>query len=469
MGNTYWLKKGALLAVVALCVATVFVPAPSALVAVAAAIAVIASTLFVSGRLFITAEPLGAEHGGQYLDLPAENAGLKEMYDDQKVESLAYKKNVFLAMVPKNAKATGKVVPIPIIYEVSQGRSGNFANAQNNQTPMLLAEAMLTLRPDYSIATIGHQAALAAMDDKGGFVDFAKEFMDVAVQSAALSAGSALFRSGTGSRGAISTITAGVIVLTNPADVSQFGIGQTLQANSTDGGSPRAALGYVIARSVRGGSITVSAAAQQGAAGTPTGWAAADFLLVQGDNNSMMSGQAAWLPSTDPATTDNFYGMNRSPDTRLYGLFYNGISQSIEEALIDASLLQAREGGDPSHFFTNFGSMSALIKAMGTRREYVDWKSEDGVVGFRGVKVQGPNGIIEAYVDRNCQSATGFLNQLDTWKLYSLNAVPHIFNWGDGLEVLRLANGDAYEGRSGYFANLGCRAPGWNSQLALQV
>lgn len=405
---------------------------------------------------------------GAYLDLPAENAGLKEMYDGQKVENLAYKKNPLLTMMPKKPKATGKVIPIPIIYETSMGASSNFGNAQGNQTPMLLAEAFLTLKPDYSIATIGHQAALAAMDDKGGFIDFAKEFIDIAVQRASLRAALAMFRAGSGSIGQISSITNGVITLTNPADVSSFGVNQTLMGNSTDGGSPRAALGYVIARSVRAGTITVSATALQGSAGTPSGWAANDFLLVQGDNNSTMSGLQAWLPSTDPTSTDNFYGMNRSPDTRLYGLFYNGASQAIEEALIDDALLVAREKGDPRHFMTNYGSLSALIKAMGSRRDFVDWEG-DADIGFRGVKVQGPNGIIEAFADRNCQPATGYLLDMPTWCLYSLNEVPHIFNWGDGMEVLRLGNGDAYETRCGYYANVGCRAPGWNSQVALQT
>ena len=405
---------------------------------------------------------------GAYLDLPAENAGLKEFYDGQKVENLAYDKNPLLAMMPKNPNATGKVIPIPIIYEVSQGASNNFANAQGNQTPMLLAELFLTLKPDYSIATIGHQAALAAMDGKGGFINFSKKFIDIAVQSCALRQATAMYRAGTGSRGAISSIAAGVITLTNAADVSQFGINQTLQANSTDGGSPRAALGYVIARSVRAGTITVSSTALQGAAGSPTSWAANDFLLVQGDNNASMSGLSAHLPSTDPASTDNFYGCNRSPDSRLYGLYYNGVGQSIEEALIDDAMLVAREKADPKHFMTNYGSYAALVKAMGTRREFVDWKSEDATFGFRGAKIQGPNGVIECFPDRNCQAATGFLLQLDTWTLYSLNEVPHIFNWGDGMEVLRLGNGDAYETRTGAFSNMGTSAPGWNSQIALQ-
>jgi hypothetical protein len=179
-----------------------------------------------------------------------------------------------------------------------------------------------------------------------------------------------------------------------------------------------------------------------------------------------MSGFTAWLPSTAPTSTDNFYGVNRSVDSRLFGLAYPGQQQSIEEALIDASMLVAREGGDPRHHFTNYGTQAALNKALGARREYVDWE-RDGVIGFRGVKVQGPHGVIESYSDPMCQAATGFLTQLDTWKLYSVGgAVPHIKKYQDGIEMFRVSNADAMEIRVGYYGNIGCRAPGWNSQIA---
>lgn len=406
---------------------------------------------------------------GSYLDLPAGNAALKEWYDGQIVENLAYDDNPFLTMVPKKPNATGKQIPVPIAYEVSQGRSTNFQYAQLNQSPALLAEFMGVNRPDYSIATLANQAMLASQDERGSFLEFATFYVDIAIQSAALSAASSMYRSGTGSIGQISSITAGVITLTNPADTDQFGNNQTLQANSTDGGSPRAALGYVVARNVAAGTITVSSSAQGGAAGSPSGWTTSDYLLVQGDNNNKISGLSAWLPSTAPGSTDSFWGVNRSVDSRLYGIYYNGAQQPVEEALIDASLLNRREKGRPRHCMINFGSEAALIKALGARREYVDYKAEEADIGFRGTKIQGAAGPIDIFADRNCQPATAYLLQLNTWCLYSLNPVPHIFKYGDGLEMLRLANADASEVRCGYYAWLGCRAPGWSSQVALGV
>lgn len=405
-----------------------------------------------------------------YLDMTAANAALKEYYDDQKVENEAYDANPALVMVPKDTKAVGKYVPIPVLYEVSQGNSATFSNAQGNQTPMLLAEFLLTLTSDYSLATLTQQAMLASQDDKGSFIKFATKFIDVAIQASANRASTSLFRTGTGSRGAIATggITAGVITLSNPADVVNFGINQTLQASSTDGGTPLAALGYVIARNVTAGTITVSATAIGGTAGSPSGWAAGQFLLVQGDSNAVFKGFGGWLPSTAPGGSDNWFGVNRSGDTRLYGIYFNGQSQPIEEAIVDSALLNAREKGRPGHFITNFGSYSALSKALGARREFVNLET-DGGVKFRGIKLIGPNGDIECFADRSCQAATGFLLQMNTWKLYSLNAVPFIFKYGDGLDMLRVANADASETRVGFYAGLGCDAPGYNSQVTLSV
>lgn len=410
--------------------------------------------------------PAGVALAAAYLDMPAANAMLKEYYDSQKVENLAFQKNVALAMIPKNTDAEGKYVPVPTVYEVSQGIGATFANAQANQAPPQYAEFLITLRPDYSISSITEQARASSGSNVGAFMKQATQVYDGALQGSAKSASSALFRNGTGSVSTIGAITNGVITLGSAADIAQFSINQTLQANTTDGGTPLAALGYVIARNVIAGTITVSATAMGGAAGTPTSWAANQFLVRQGDNNAKISGLTAWLPVTAPTSTDNFYGVNRSVDSRLYGLAYPGQQQSIEEALIDSSLLVARENGDPRHHFTNFGTQAALIKALGARREFVDWEKE-GVVGFRGVKIQGPTGVIESYPDYSCQATTGFLLQLDSWCLYSVGgAVPHIKKYQDGIEMFRISNADAMELRAGYYANLGCRAPGWNSQVA---
>ena len=405
---------------------------------------------------------------GASLDLAAGNAALLEWYDEQKVQNLSYGKNPSLALVPKDEETGGKYYPVPLQYEVNQGRSSTFSNAQGNQTPNSYAEFLVTRKSDYDVATIDNQTLEASMSDKGAFLRLGTSMIDGAIRGCTISAASSMFRAGTGTIGQVGTISSGVITLSNPADVVQFGVGQTLQANSTDGGTPRAALGYVVARSIRNGTITVSSTALGGAAGSPSGWAANDYLLVQGDNNAKFSGFAAWLPITDPTSSDNFYGVNRSVDYRLFGVSYDGSGQQLEEALIDHSLLLNREGADISHFATNYGSLASLLKALGTRREYEQMEGPAGI-SFRAVLVDGPDGPIKCYADRNCQPKTGFMLQMDTWKLISIGPVPKILRYEDRVEMLRVYNADAAEARIAYYANLTCNAPGWNGQTLLSA
>lgn len=401
-------------------------------------------------------------------DLATANAILEEWYAGQPVPNQAYKKNPYLAMVPKYEEAGGKYYPVPCQFEVGQGRSSTFATAQANQTPNQYASFLMTRKKDYDIGTIDNELLEASMSDKGAFLREATNIIDGSVRGAMLSAASSCFRSGTGTIGRVSTtvaISSGVITLNSPADVCQFAVGMTLQANATDGGTPRAALGYVIARSIRNGTITVSATAVGGAAGTPSGWTTSDYLLVQGDNNAKFSGLSGWLPMTDPTSSDNFYGVNRSVDYRLFGVQYDGGGQPIEEAIIDHALLLAREGADTTDFFTNYGSYSALQKALGTKREYED--SEAAGIGFRALLIDGADGPIRCYSDRNCPAMTGYMLQLNTWKLLSLGKVPKVLKYDDGNTMLRVYNLDAAECRVGYYANLSCNAPGWNGQIAL--
>lgn len=403
-----------------------------------------------------------------YADVASANPVLKEHYDGQTVQKATYTDNPVLMLLPKNESgAGGKYYTVPIKYENSMGRSAVFSTAQANQTANAFAEFLVTRKLDYSLATIQNELLLASMSDRDTFDREVIQPIDGAIEAATLSAASAIFRDGTGTIGTISgSVSTGVITLTNPADVAQFSIGMTLQANATSGGTPRAALGYVIARSIRNGTVTVSATGQGGAAGTPASWGSGDSLLVQGDNNAKPSGFQAWLPMTDPTSSDNFYGVNRSVDYRLFGIQYDGSGQTIEEALIDHSMLIAREGGAPDYFFTNFGSQAALVKALGTRRQYVDIKGPAGI-GFRALEVDTASGPIKVLADRSCQASRGFMVRLGTWSLISLGPVPQILRYEDRVEMLRVYNADAAEARIGSYYNLICKNPVRNGQTLL--
>lgn len=397
------------------------------------------------------------------IDLSTADKILKELYDGQKVEAATYQNNPFFALVKKNTKFYGRHKPVPVRSGTGQ-RSATFATAKANQEAPDVEAFLVTRSRDYALATIDNETLMAAASDKGAFMDAAELAVDSAFEAATNSAASALFRKGTGTIGRIGQITSGVITLSNPDEVTQFEKGQVLQANQTDGGEPRPTLGYVIKVNRALGTVTVSTS-RGGSAGTPSGWAANDCLLVEGDLNKKLKGLDAWL--TTPTDSDLFFGVNRSSDaTRLAGVHYDGSAQSIEEAFTNASSLVSREGGAPGVVLTNFASLAALENSLGTKVRYVDLKGEAGI-NFQAIALRGANTTMNIIADRNCPPKTAYLLQMDTWELASLGEVPQILTYGDGNQMLRVTDQDAAEVRVGYYAQLICNAPGRNARVVL--
>ncbi len=423
-------------------------------------------------------------------------AALKELYTDSKqyMQDLVYKENPFYALVPKNESPSGfagKYIPVPLEYGNPQGRSHTFAAAQNNQTPTALDSFFVYVISDYQLVTITNLLMEQTKDDAGAFVDAAKLQMDGGFRNQANNTAFELFGSGTATRGRISSAgitgpNSGVytLVLANPGNVVQFEVGMTIQASATDGGAVKPTLtplapdlGSIVSVNRMNGSIgfTIGQGAPQ------TNWAAGDYLTVQGDIPAAgasstgsflaISGLAAWIPSTSPASNDNFWGVNRSADpTRLAGLRYDASAYTIEEGLTNALALLNREGGKPDIAIMDFASYAGLVNQLGAKVQYVQVQHDEVDVAFEGVRFHSAYGIVTVLADRSCPPQTCYVLTMDTWQLRSLGKVPHVLTYGmEGLEGLRVGNADALEIRIGLYGNLICRAPGRNMVVALSA
>ena len=297
-----------------------------------------------------------------------------------------------------------------------------------------------------------------------------------------------LFSGGTASRGQISS--AGVtysspnltFTLANSQQVVQFEVGMTLQASTTDGGAAITDGTNVIAAqvtSVNRGTGVITATVVQGT--YSSSWAATNFLQVYGDVGLAgastiagllgLSGLAAWVPSVDPTSTDNFWGVNRSADpTRLGGLRYNATTFSISEGLTNALALGNREGASFDLIIIDFVSYSTLVNELGAKVQYVMLEHDEVEVAFEAIHFHSAYGKIPVLADRSCQAQTAWCLTQDTWKLRTLGKAPHILTYGlEGLEGLRVGNADALEIRIAYYGNLICSAPGYNMQVALSA
>lgn len=396
------------------------------------------------------------------LDMTSFASALKAHYTNDTVENMVYMDNPLLAMVSKYEKFGGKNLPIPIIYGNPQGRSASFANAQSNKTNSQIKDFVLTRAKDYSLASIDNETIEASKGDANAFLEAATLEIDGAIHSAARSLAIAMYGSGSGKIGQILSISTDTVTLAQVEDITNFEVGMTLVVSTANGGG-----------SVRAGTVLVKGLDRdlgtvQASANWTTGISAAaanDFIFVQGDYDAKIKGLAAWLPSSAPSSTA-FFGVDRTVDaTRLAGVRFDGTNSPIEEVVVKASSRLAREGGKPDYCFLSYSKYAELENALGSKIQYIDMKV-NAEIAFRGISINGPKGPIKVIPDQNCPADRAYMLQMDVWKLYSLGKAPKILDT-DGLKMLRDSSADSVEIRVGYYAQFGCRAPGYNAVILL--
>ena len=388
-------------------------------------------------------------------------AALKQHYTNERIENMVYKDNPFLAMVAKYEDFGGENLKLPIKYGIPQGRSATFSDAQANKTNTQLKAFLLTRQADYSLASIANETIEASKGNANAFMEAATVEIDGAIESATRSLAIACYGDGSGAIGQVLATTSSVATFTLKQidDVTNFEVGMQLKLNATKTGSSGTLSTAVTVDGVNRdtGVITLSASASL---------TADHFIYQEGDYDAKIKGLNAWVPSSAPGSTDSFFGVNRSSDaTRLGGIRFDGSSLPIEEALIGGASRVAREGGKPDVCFMNYSNFADLEKALGSKVSYVDVKASPEI-GFRGILVHGPRGPIKVIPDQNCPKDVAFMLQMDVWKLYSLGKAPKILD-SDGLKFLRDSSADSVEVRVGYYAQLGCRGPGYNVRIAL--
>lgn len=407
------------------------------------------------------------------LDLTSFDSALKVHYTDQRVKNMVYKKNPALAMIPKMETFGGKNLPIPIQYGVTQGRSATFTKAQENKVASKFEDFVITRIKDYSLASVDNETLEASIGDVNSFLTAATTELDSAIHSATRSLATAMFRNGTGSIGQISTATAPTtaIILENTEEIVNFEVGMELVASDADGGALGSA-DIVTITAVNRSTGTLTVTPDAGAIAGHN-WAVGDFMYQEGDAENAgtalkLSGFDAWLPSTAPTSTA-FFGVDRSVDTdRLGGIRYDGSSETVEEALISAASRGGREGAMLDVCFLNHQHWAELVKSLGAKVEYSRLGASDAAeISFRSVVLATATGDIQVVADHNCPAGVAYMLTMSTWKLYSIGPAPKILNKGDGLTWLRESAADAVEVRCGYYAQMGCTAPGWNVRVAL--
>jgi hypothetical protein len=411
------------------------------------------------------------------IDLTNFNAALKEYYSIERVENLVYKKNPFLALVPKAPKFPGKNMPVPLIFGNPQGVNSQFTTAQTRAgaTNTRVGQFTLTRVKKYGIAVIDGEALKASQDDEGAFLEAATTEIDGVINATTRRLAVDSFRAGFGRVGVLanSSFATTIATLVTAEDATNFEIGQQIEFAATEAASTLRASGPLTVTAVDRSAGTVTFSANLS---TITGIAQNDVMFISGDRENSatptrrcVAGLQAWLPQTAPSSGESFFGLDRSVDpTRLAGQRLSAVGVPLEESLVEASVLIGREGGKASHAFLSYRGWSQLQKALGTKVMYdMVSSSTRADIAFKSIVLNGPDGEIRVIADQNCPGDTMFLLQLDTWKMASIGPLISTID-DDGSDVLRVYNADQVESRNGFYGNLYSQAPGFNATVKWQ-
>lgn len=396
---------------------------------------------------------------------------LKNLWPQNRVENEVYPDHPFLSRITKDENFSGTDIKLVVRIGDGQGRGVTLSSAQSRASAPQYRRFSLTRSKNYQVFRIEGEAIEAAKNDVGSLVRTLDDEIKGSINNITKDLAVNMFRGRSGNIGSISSVSAGppaTITLSNVADVTSFEVGMILVASATPTGANRATPATATITKVNR-STGVLTFADGTFAGT--NWAANDFLSVSGDNaNASGSGNKAlgladWLPVTDPSGGENFLDVDRSIDrTRLAGIPLDISSYLPEEGALYAVMECDRNGARPRDFVVNHTDYQSVLNSLGTKA--VTKYEGTGQVGFQTIQINGPKGPVSMYLDQDCPAGVGYCLDMRTWKLYSLGPAPKMLEL-DGLPMLRLTDDDAYEGRMGYYANLGCTAPGFNAVVTM--
>lgn len=394
---------------------------------------------------------------------------LKTRYDQKKFHQLFYEYAPFQGQIQKDEKFGGNNARISLRYGAPQGGSYKLPNAQANATSSSDVGFLLTRSTDYQVSGISGEALAAGDGDENTIYNTLRGEMEGSMRNLNRSIQIGAWRNGGGQRGQGNgsyTITGAVATLATAADIVGFEVGMAVDMAADDGYNNGGALAGVRA----GGPLKVLAVDRilgnitftTNISTTLTGATNSDYFFRNGDYGAGPAGVQRWVPAVAPVTGDNMFGVDRSVDTvRLAGIRYAGNGGNKEETLLDAAELSGREGARDTACFINNLDRADLVKSLGSKAVYEPTSSTDGDIGYRALKVEGPNGTIDVYSDVNVPRGKFFLLEMSTWILKSAKGVPRILD-DDGLKMLRESNNDGYQWRMGGYYNYGCEAPGYN-------
>lgn len=400
-------------------------------------------------------------------------AALKTYYPQSKIKKALFEKAPTLARLKKSTKWSGNPMHIAIQVAPTAGGSRTFTNAQANVAGTVNRNWSVTHANDYSVFRIDGAALRSSTRDQ--LMQAMKGEADGALNTLRRSMAIGVFRNHGGARGRIlSGGGTATITLADRRDAINFEEGMRLVSDPTDGSSGGSSDGFVViigAVDYTAGTLRTTGA-NWNAAG---GYVDNSYLFRDGDFGLALRGMESWFPGSAPTSGDSFFGLDRSTNSRLYGVIHDysvADHGTFENYLITMSGEIGRLGGMPNLAIMNNRRRAQLARELGGKVSYGKLESrgvsDTAEISFKTIEIAGEYSDLHVLSDPNCPYDRLYMVNDETMCLYSMGEIGFLDHDKAG-EFLRVGNADAVEGRMGGYMNLVCEAPFENGTGSLSA
>lgn len=438
-----------------------------------------------------------AIRGWQAIGLPTSasdaDAVMKDYYaNDTNLLGKMYEGSPTVRTIRRNEAGQGRQFVQPYKVGTANGVSADFEKAYQ----LAVTQAV---GPSFSDAKFTWDNFFAhwAMDVKqkrqmpakgrGSFINVLRRDMDSTLERIQRVRLRHVFADGAGEIGKVLANATGAnsaikFKLTSPVDVIYFEVGTQLEGTATKTAVASKQLAgktaYLRVDKIdrKAAELTCTLIDDDGAAvsaGNGAGVFTKDtYLFQKGDVTAIptggtrrMPGLAAWCPETI-ASTDSFFGMNRSRDrNRLGGVVHDvdtgDSDRTYQNTFIDAAHVQRTLGGRIRQIVMNPLHFKQFVKELGKDTEYkkVDVSGANkGIPGFRAIQIAYSLGDLMIHQDIHCPLGLAWGYVPSDWQIISLGKFIQTWN-DDGRVVDRVQGKNQVTGAMHSYATMVCKNP----------
>ena len=388
-----------------------------------------------------------------------------------RVERIGYEEQPTLEMLSKAENFYGRAaagLQFDVAYEAPAGLSFDFSTALANAGTGQYATFTVRRSRCYQIINLDNETMEGSADDSGAFVDLKKEEVETGLKATTERLGQGLFRNHGAAIGRANGLSGSVVTLTNPDDIVNFRRNMKVQTATTDGttGAVRAGQTTVVSVDRSAGKVTLAATFAVDIPGI-TLTAGGDWIFPAGDFGLGIYGFDSYIPATAPTAGDAVFVFDRSVDTRLSGIRYDGSKLNISDAIMKGVAQGRREAGSGAFDFAilNYDRLIDFSLDLGAK---VQRKDEGGAnVGYDTIRVSAGGRPFTVGADHNCQPDICWVLTKRVWIWKSLGKTPRFFTQASGTNFIVDPTADGVQVRCGWRGNLLCLAPGLNERISL--